>query len=770
MSQRKKILKSFDGDELATDVFMNKYAMKNEIDELLEFSLDDMRQRLSVEIVSVEEKDKLEKQSSFYDTLKYFSPAGRILTSLGNPYIVKSSLSNCYYIPIMDDSIEAIYQSAMWQARIFSYGGGVGLDISQLRPKGSKVNNSAKVTSGAVSFMELYSSNTGLIGQNNRRGATILTIHCKHPDLIDFIQIKGGSDKSKVQFANVSVKITNEFMEQLINEPESDWIMEYVLESGEVITKKERIQTIWDILVESNWNGAEPGIIFWDKVLTNFASVFDESRPEGLNPCAEQTLEPFGSCNLGSINLSKLIENPFENPTMNYDNFKNVIHNSVRFLSNVNILNIDRQPLEQLKDSIRNNNKIGLGITGFADALIKMNLRYDSDDAIQFIDDIMLFFSRECILASINLAKERGMCKTLLKYKNTNKWNEFVNHPYFTNVLNAKELKELNEYGLANNGLTTIAPSGSISIIEQCSSGIEPIFALCYDRTVKQSGKHGKEEKYKVYHPLVKEYNDIYGENAHEKNPNFITAEDIDWNKRIQIQSTIQKYITDSISSTINLPNNIDKKTISDIYVEAYKQGLKGITIYRDGCRDNILKKIENKEFKILDEYKFPDSGNGVYKVIRSEGRKWYCWVTIDEETKLPNALFVNANKRAIEPTILTDDVVEHLIKLAKKHIKNGHLEKLLQETENSAQSNTVRMARLIGMLLRHRVPIINIIKTIENINPPIYSFIFQIKKLLGEYLPENTLTGEKCPECESMLIFESGCSICRNCGFSRCG
>lgn len=557
-------------------------------------------------------------------------------------------------------------------------------------------------------------------------------------------------------------------MEQLISNPESDWEMIYTLKNGEQIIRKENIQFIWDIFVENNYTGSEPGTIFWDNIITNYASCFEETKPQGINPCAEQALEAYGSCNLGSINISKLVVDPFlENCYFDFDKFKILVKHSVRFLSNINILNIERQPLPELKQAIINGNKVGVGLMGIADCIIKMNLKYDTIEAVDFVEKIMKMFKEESIKSSIEIAKERGMCKILEKYKNTDKWNEFINHAYFED-LDKETKKDLMNYGIGNIGLTSIAPTGSIAIIDRCSSGIEPIFSLSYDRTVHQAGKNGEKTKYTVYHPLVEEYNSIFGENAHLKNKNFITSKDIDWKMRIEIQSIITKYITDSVSSTINLPSDISKEIVSEIYKTAWKKQLKGITIYRDGSREGVLTESK-KQYDVVDEYKFPDEGLGFYKVIRSEGRKWYCWVTIDDETKLPNALFVNTNKKAVEPTLLTDDVVEHLVSLAKKYIKNGHLDKLLKDVEATSQANTIRMARLLGMLLRHRVPIIEIIKTIDIINPPVYSFIFQIKKLLGNYLPDNSLTGDHCTECDSMLVYEGGCKICKNCGNSVC-
>jgi ribonucleotide reductase alpha subunit len=928
----KKTLKNFNGDELATQVFNNKYALRNDKDEITEFSLGEMRNRMKNEMI------KIDKNLDYEFLFKHFMPAGRILFALGNDSQKNSTLSNCYFVPIKGDSITDIYNAAKEQAILFSRGGGVGLDLSVLRPKGTKVNNSAKVTSGAVSFMDLFSNTTGLIGQAGRRGATIITIDISHPDVIDFIKVKGGKDKTKVQYANISVKFTNKFFRQLIEQPESDWEMFFELESGEKIIKYEKIKVIWNLFVESNYNGAEPGILFWDTINSNPASVFEETISKGVNPCftgdtkvcladglgtiktfnqlvyddkgkdvdvyclddneklairtmrnprktrsnvniweitldngdkikatldhrfrksncewvelqnlkpkdslwslsmynaplfsnkkshdyrwvtnkrknksehrvvsiknlgykedvycgtvdefhnffvgnldektkagkiknrfvnckncGEQNLSNYSACNLGSLDLNSFVDDSFINPSFNKNSFIKATKEAVRFLNNINKINYSRQPLQGNKDALDLENKIGLGFTGMADMLIRMNLKYDTDEAIEFMRSIMKIFKNSSIEESIDLALVNGMCGILKKYEGTEKYNEFVNHPFF-NDLSQIYKDKLKKYGIHNQQLQTIAPNGSISIILQTSSGIEPIFALSYDRLVKEAGQ---EKSFTIYHPIVKEYNDIFGDNAHLKNDNFIVSSKIDWKKRVRMQSVLNEYIDNSISSTINLPNDISKEVISDIYIEAWKQKLKGVTIYRAGSRDGILSE-KKKNFGILESVKFPNEQKAIMKVIRSEGKKWYCTYTLDDDTKLPNSLFVNTN--STETNILTEDVLEHLEKLASKHIKDEFLEKLKFKHKN--QANVVKISRTLSLLLRHRVPVINIVKTIDDIHPPVFSFVFQIKKLLSSFIEDGVYTGEKCPECGTQMIFESGCSICRNCGYSLC-
>ena len=463
---------------------------------------------------------------------------------------------------------------------------------------------------------------------------------------------------------------------------------------------------------------------------------------------------------MGSLDLNTFVENSFTTPIFNFEKMEKATKTAIRFLTNINTLNFDRHPLDGNRTAITNGNKVGLGFTGLADMLIRMNLKYDSSETMVFVDKMMKIFKNASLEASIDLAVLNGSCDIIDKYKNTTEYVKFINHEYFKE-LTTIYTKKLKKYGIHNIGITTIAPNGSIGIIMQTSSGMEPIFSLSYERRVKEAGK---ERTYKVYHGLVKEYDDIFGEDAHLENENFITAKDINWKQRVKMQSILTKYITDSISSTINLPSEATKETISEIYIQSWLHNLKGITIYRDGSRDGILKESK-KKFDILESVKFPKEQKAIMKVIKSESRKWYVTYSLDEETKLPNSLFVNTNSS--ETNILTEDVLIHLEELAEKYIKDEHLEKLRKKHIN--QSNVVKITRTLSLLLRHRVPMIDIIKTINLIHPPIYSFVFQIKKLLSSFV-EGDYTGSKCEDCGSQLQYEAGCEICMNCGYSKCG
>lgn len=1091
---KSKALESFGGDDLASSVFF-KYALNNNEGQYKEYSMKQLRKRLYNGIIDAE-KEHFGLGNSSNKELKelfnHFIFAGRILYALNNPYDGKSTYSNCYVTDIASDSLDSIFDTAKKQAIVFSRGGGIGFDVSTLRPKGAPVNNSAKTTTGAVSFMDLYSLVTGLIGQYGRRGALMLSISCTHPDLIDFITVKAGADKDKIRNANISVRVTNEFMEAVEND--ADWGMSFELENGDVFNKIEKARTIWDLLVDSNRRGAEPGILFWDNIIDDDpASIFEETRPISTNPCvsgdtpiltdagftpiaevvgkkvnvwngeewsevepritgenqemllvsfndgttlrctkyhrfpinkgngeelileaqelkigmrlsdfeipviesgcienesnykymytkgfysgdgtcsasrpnrklihlygekkelleyldfhrcecgdgrytltlsydkdwnktfvpdttytinermnwfaglldsdgtvtkdgglqiwsidrdflytvkemlftcgcastllkgrderkellpnghggyseyhckssyrlcipkwasvemqkmglvcrrlqlhdsykykrnilkvisiadggiadkvycftepklgkgtfgcvstmncAEEPLEKGGACVLGSMDLNTFVVNSFtENASFDYNKFDLMVKQAVRALDDIVELNLSRQPLEENVQAAKLGRRIGLGFTGLADTLIRLGMVYDSDEAIEWVDKTMAIFKKSSIEGSIDLAIERGPFELFNK---TDKIDEFISHPYFS-VLSDEYKEKLRTTGIRNVGINTVAPNGSISIILQTSSGLEPIFRTEYERTVIQGNENGEKKKFTTYHPLVLEYNKVHGEGAHKESNLFVTSDKIDWVQRVKMQATIQKHISQSISSTINLPKGTTNDVIDTIYREAWKQKLKGVTIYVDESREGVLNETKSESSKneqdvrseFIEDVKFPSSGEARFKVIKSEKKKWYCFYTLDNEGK-PNSLFVNTN--SIEQSILTENVLDELHGLLEKYISKDMIDDLVKKY--SHQTNVVKITRVLSMLLRHRVPITEIVTHIDKVSPPLYSFIFQIKKLLVEFI-EGEYTGKKC-NCGAPLVYEAGCSICRDCGESSCG
>ena len=564
--------KIWEMDELQQSIWTNKYQYNNE-------SFDEWINRVS---------GGNEKIGQLIRDRKFLF-AGRILANRGLPKDgINVTYSNCYVLQPPQDNIESIFDTAKYIARTFSYGGGVGIDISNLRPKGAKVHNAAKTTTGAVSFMDLYSMATGLIGQKGRRGALMISMDVNHPDIEDFIDIK--TDLDRVTKANISVRINDEFMKAVLNK--TMYECKFIVDSGrEVITKEVDAHKLFMKLITNNWDFAEPGILFWDNIENNhLLSADKEFKYAGVNPCAEEPLPAGGSCLLGSINLSEFVTDPFSADAI-FDNekFKECVRDCVVGLNEVLEEGLPLHPLQQQKESVSKYRQIGLGVMGIADMLIKLNIRYGSEEAVKLCEELSNMMLNEAIKQSALIAKEHGPFE---------KYNEEVifNSKFFINNVN-DEVKELvRQYGLRNSQLLTIPPTGTISTMLGISGGIEPIFNLSYFR--KTESVHDKDVVYKVYTPVVKEYMDAKNINDEEQLSDiFVTAMTLNPQERIKMQSAWQKNIDASISSTINLPNEATLEDVYNIYVSAWKNDLKGITIYRDGCkRSGILTNEKPKE------------------------------------------------------------------------------------------------------------------------------------------------------------------------------
>ena len=515
---------------------------------------------------------------------KKFLFGGRILANRGlENKGRKISLSNCYVIEPPEDNIESIFDCAKKLARTYSYGGGCGVDISKLSPRGAKVNNAAKETTGSVSFMDLYSMVTGLIGQAGRRGALMLSLSCEHPDLEEFIGIK--SDLDRVTKANISIRITDKFMAAVKNR--TPFTLSFTrLETGETITKEIDAYEMFHKMCEMNWDYAEPGMLFWDRINNwNLLSCDDEFEYAGTNPCAEEPLPAGGSCLLGSINLAEFAcDTGFD-----FESFKHCVKSSVIALNEVLDEGLTLHPLKEQRESVYDWRQIGLGIFGLADLLIKLGIKYGSPEAIDLCDMIGHTMADMAIKTSAVLAKEYGVYP---KYK-----PEAVEQSAFYSKNALGETKELVEsFGLRNSQLLTIAPTGSLSTMLGVSGGIEPIFANYYTR--KTESLKGHDEYYKVYTPIVKEYMDKHGLKDDSELPDyFVTAQTLDYKNRIYMQSVWQSHIDASISSTVNVPNDFTVEQVEGLYMTAWDAGLKGVTIFRDGCkRAGILTIKENVE------------------------------------------------------------------------------------------------------------------------------------------------------------------------------
>ena len=565
----------WDMTDLQRDIYEKKYRFENE-------SFDEFLTRVSGGNNYIKKAIKDKK----------FMPAGRILAGRGmDKYGKKMTLSNCYVMPKVEDNIESIFETAKYMARTYSYGGGVGLTLSKLRPKGAKVNNAASTTTGAVSFMELYSLVTGLIGMRGRRGALMLNLDCNHPDIEDFIDVK--NDLEKVRFANISVNVTNEFMEAVLEDEDFELYF-YVEATGEEIKRKIRARDLFRKIAKNNWNMAEPGMLFVDRINSwHLMSEDDSFEFAGVNPCAEETLPAFGSCNLSSINLSEFVKNPFtEKAEFDYERFKEMVREGVIFLNEVLDENMNLHPLPQQREMARELRQIGLGIMGLADMFIKLGIRYGSQESIDLIHKIGRVLVNEALRQSALLAKKDG---PFPRYRE----EAVLKSPFLLSNADEDVLELIKKYGLRNSQLLTIPPTGSISTLIGCSNGVEPIFQISYTR--KSESLHHEDTYYKVFTPIVKEYMDRHNITREEDLPDFfVTTSNLNYRERIDVQAAWQQYIDASISSTVNVPNEFTVEEVEDLYIYAWKKGLKGITIYRDGCaREGILLTDKSKLSKL---------------------------------------------------------------------------------------------------------------------------------------------------------------------------
>ena len=551
--------------DLQRDIYEKKYRFNNErFDEFLE------RVSGGNEPIKKAIKDR------------EFMPAGRVLAGRGLDKTGKKiTLSNCHVMPKVEDNIESIFDTAKYLARTYSYGGGCGLNISNLRPKGAKVNNAANTTTGAVSFMELFSLVTSLIGSKGRRGALMLNMDVNHPDIREFIDVK--NDLTKITTANISVNIDDKFMKAVENDEEYELYF-YVDATGEEISKKVEAKDLFKKLAKNNWSVAEPGILYTNRI--NSWHLMSEDKTfefVGVNPCAEEPLPAHGSCNLASINLSSFVERPFEDDAeFNYERFKKLVKNGVIYLNEILDENMNLYPLKEQSDVAKDLRQIGLGIMGLADMFIKLGIRYGSDESIKLTHKIGKTMINEALRTSAYLAKENG------PFPRYNR-DAILKSPFILANADKDVFDLIAKYGLRNSQLLTIAPTGTISNLANCSNGIEPLFQISYIR--KSESLYEEDTYYTVFTPIAKEYMEKYGIYKEEDLPDyFVTTSNLNYKDRLKLQSAWQNYIDASISSTINLANEATVEDVCDIYMTAWKLGLKGITIYRDGCaRSGIL-------------------------------------------------------------------------------------------------------------------------------------------------------------------------------------
>lgn len=728
----KEVKEWLNNNDLAYTIWNKKYRNKEE-------SFDDWLNRISNSNKDVQNIIKEKK----------FIFGGRILASRGVTDR-KVTYSNCYVITPPEDNLESIFKCGSKLARTYSYGGGCGIDVSKLAPRNAIIHNAAKQTSGSTSFMDLYSYITGLIGQEGRRGALMISIDCTHPDLEEFINLK--TDPNICTKANISVKVTDEFMKAVVDD--KDWVMTFNRpESGECITKIKKARDLFMLLAKRNWEMAEPGILYWDRIQNYNLLDNTDFKYAGVNPCAEEPLPAGGSCLLGSINLAEFVSDTFtKGACINYSALEDTTAIAVRALNDVLDEGNNLHPLEEQRRTVYELRQIGLGTMGLADMLIKLGVTYGSEESRVYIDSVYKCITITAIETSLELAKTFGAypkCES----------SKLVESSFIKNLnLPTNILKDIAKYGLRNSQLLTCAPTGSIATMLGVSTGVEPIFAMKYTR--KTQSLHGEDTYYDVYTPIAEQYLKTH----EELSECFVESGNIKPIDRILVQSTIQKYIDASISSTINLPETATIEDVYNIYLDAWKYGLKGVTVYRANCqRAGILTVEKPKEITPTRAPKRPRELKADYYQIKSKGEQFIVLVGLFDDK--PYEIF------AFRPNMEVNipNHVGHIIKNKKMHYSFNSKYINISDLQLANENIEEKAATLYtSMLLRHGVDMKYILKTAKKVNDNITSFSSAMCRVLAKYIPSE-VTGEKCPQCGGDVVNEGGCKHCINCEWSKC-
>jgi ribonucleoside-diphosphate reductase alpha chain len=844
-------LEYFKGDELAASTWRNKYAAEGEQ------TPDDTHRRLAEEFARIEseydwesskgasnlklsnygyQRPNLDEEAIYqlFKDFKYIIPGGSVMSGCGTGALV--SLSNCFVIGSPKDSYAEIMKTRSQQAQLMKRRGGVGYDLSQLRPRGAKVNNAARSSTGAASFMDVCSDITNEVAQNGRRGALMLSMSINHPDIEEFITKK--QDLTKVTGANISVKVTDEFMQAVEND--KDYILRFPVDEsvpqGLMIEempynelwffsdddhpnsffKKVRARELWNTLMHCAWNTAEPGIMF-EGAMHNYSpdGVYPDFKMVGTNPCGEIPMGPFDSCRLIHINLSSYIVDPFTDKA-HIDEELLYMHSYEAMRLADDLVDLEIEAVDRIIDTVKNDTddtefklwskiketaiqgrRAGLGFTGLADAIAMLGLKYDSDEGISQVEQLMKVMFKGQLDSNIDMAIERGAFPAWDGYR---EWHMRVNdtaveenNPWFKFLkLNfPNEADRMSHLGRRNISWSTVAPTGTVSIMAGTSSGIEPIFLPFYQRKRKCMSESDRVdyvdkvgEKYTLFtvvHPNLKrwavetlnysesevnEWSIGVWKEVWKESPYYgSTAPEIDWRQRVKLQGVVQKYITHSISSTVNLAKETTEEEIADIYIEAWKQGLKGITIYRDGCREGVLTQVEKpKTIEGRQAPKRPKELEADAYLIKAKGEQFIILVGMLESKPYEIFAFRPRNPISFKPHkgVIT--------KVSKMHYSFTsdvfHIDNLELANENVEENAATLYS---SMLLRHGVDIKYIVKTAKKVNDNISSFSSAMCRVLSKYIPNEEIKGEVCPDCGGTLVREGGCIHCKDCGYSKC-
>jgi ribonucleoside-diphosphate reductase alpha chain len=841
-------LKYFGGDELAARVWVNKYALKDSFGHIYECSPEQMHWRIANEIARIEKKYKnpLSAQEVFdlLDHFRYVIPAGSPMTGIGNSYQV-ASLSNCFVIGLDGDadSYGAIMKIDEEQVQLMKRRGGVGHDLSHIRPKGSPVNNSALTSTGLVPFMERYSNSTREVAQDGRRGALMLSVGIKHPDSEAFIDAK--MTEGKVTGANVSVKIDDAFMEAAIED--KPYIQQFPLDAKKPLVKKEiSARKLWEKIVHNAWKSAEPGVLFWDTIIRE--SIPDcyadlGFRTVSTNPCGEIPLCPYDSCRLLSLNLYSYVDNPFtDKASFNFDKFRKHVQLAQRIMDDIVDLEMEKidkilekvgvdPQTEEVKatehylwEKIRRKSgmgrRTGVGITAEGDMVAAMGLRYGTQEATDFSVEVHKTLALSAYRSSVTMAAERGAFEIYDADREKN--NPFINR---LKEADPQLYEDMKKYGRRNIACLTIAPTGTTSLMTQTTSGIEPVFMPVYKRRRKVNPSDtdvhvdfvdevgDSFEEYIVYHKKFLTWMEVNGidttkkytqeeiDNLVARSPYYkATANDVDWLMKVRMQGAIQKWVDHSISVTVNLPNNVDETLVNKLYVEAWRSGCKGCTIYRDGSRSGVMISVSKKDKKKEEHKEAPEpltvpalNQLAVQEVrpkvldcdvvrFQNNKEKWVAFVGLldgypyeiftglqddDEGIVLPKSIV----KGKIIKQTNEDDTHRYDFQFENKRGYKTTVEGL-SEKFNPEYWN---YAKLISGVLRYRMPINYVIKLVGSLqlkDESINTWKNGVERALKKYVVDGSkASGQICPVCgQETLVYQEGCLICTNCGASRCG
>lgn len=833
----KASLQYFNGDELAAKVFVNKYALKDAFGNIYEKTPADMHHRLAREIGRIEKNyaNPLSENELFelFDHFKYIVPQGSPMTGIGNDYQV-ASLSNCFVIGLdgSADSYGAIIKIDEEQVQLMKRRGGVGHDLSHIRPKGSPVKNSALTSTGLVPFMERYSNSTREVAQDGRRGALMLSVSVKHPDAEAFIDAK--MSEGKVTGANVSVKITDEFMESVVNN--RPFIQQYPINSDHPDYVKEiDARPLWEKIVHNAWKSAEPGVLFWD-------TIINESLPDcyadlgfrtvSTNPCGEIPLCPYDSCRLLAINLYSYVVDPFTpRARFDFDLFKKHVGLAQRIMDdiidlemekiNAILAKIDADPetdevrhterllWQKIRHKTLKGRRTGVGITAEGDMLAALNIRYGTEKATDFSEEVQKVLALAAYRSSVEMAKERGAFEVFDATREET--NPFINR---LKKEDPELIELMKQYGRRNIACLTIAPTGTTSLMTQTTSGIEPVFLPVYKRRRKVNPNDvsvkvdyvdevgDSWEEYVVFHhkfvtwmeanghPTAKKYTQEEIDAMIEDSPYYkATSNDVDWLQKVKMQGRVQKWVDHSISVTINLPNEVDEALVNKLYIEAWKSGCKGCTVYRDGSRSGVLLTNTEKKEKDCECYeppvivsKRPRELEADIVKFQNNKEKWIAFVGLLNDR--PYEIFTGINDEE-EGIFLPKNITRGTI--LKNVDEQGNKRYDFQYTNKRGYKTTIEglsdkfnpeywnYAKLISGVLRYSMPVDQVIKLVQGLelnSESINTWKMGVERALKKYITEGTQAkGHKCPNCgQETLVYQEGCLTCTACGNSKCG